>query len=188
MRKLLALALVASGISAFANDGGVIPQSDQMKTTVTGHAYAKIVPSLSVVETAPLFFGRILQGTTGTVTVDTLFGNRSTTGSIVVSESYSRGTFKSNAPMAWWGGDQVPYTNDVMVRFVNPTNATDPHYTTLKLVNAADPSTPLTLDANCNVDAWIGSTDLWVGGTLTVPEGAKPGMYSTTYQLIAFYY
>jgi len=187
MRKLLALALVASGLGAFANDGGVIPQSEQMKTTVTGHAYAKIVPSLSVVETAPLFFGRILQGTTGTVTINTLSGNRSTTGSIVVSESYSRGTFKSNAPMAWWGGDQVPYTNDVMVRFVDGDLA-DPHYKTLTLVNDADPATPLTLDASCSVDAWIGSSDLWVGGTLTVPEGAKPGMYKTTYQLIAFYY
>ncbi len=180
MRTLLILALAAGGLAATADD--------PMSVNVTGHAYAKIVPALQVWEEKMLFFGRILQGTTGTVEIDVLGNGRHTTGSIVVSPEYSKGIFKSNAPMGYWNTDDMQQiNNDVKVKFIGPNDPNWPFTKTIQLVNPSDPEHPLTMDATLEVNAWVGQLEFYVGGVLTVPEGAAPGLYSGTYDVTVSY-
>lgn len=172
-----ALAVAGAMLAAPAAAAAGNPASE------TGDGKVIILGPLSFITIEDLDFGSVIVPASGngTVTIDALSGNA----------SYANLDFVSGVANAPQRG-----------RFIGSGSANQVVYVTTTLPTALEkspggPSIPvsLRLDRNPNslgayvyvVDpTWL-TFEIGVGGTLTVPQGTEPGIYSATFDLTATY-
>lgn len=143
--------------------------------TATSNAAAVIIAPLSITNTAGLHFGTIWRGTTaGTVTVDPLTGNRTSTGGVTLS---------GLAPLHSVAAFNVEGESgrDVNITLPASTTITNGAETMTVDVFVSDPddTNPITLGA--------GATVLRVGATLNVLANQVSGTYTGTFDVSVNY-
>lgn len=180
MKNLLALALVATSAAALcADDNG----SNGLSAWATGHVSVKIVPTLTIKEDKALNFGRVLQGTSGSININEKDGNVLTQGNVAVSPGLARGEFTVNA------ADK----DEFQVQFEN-ADVADNGFGGGKLIVLTNGVDTIEFDATlyCNYSSGTAGPKnegwkVYVGGNLTIPVVTSVGTYKGTYKLIATY-
>ncbi len=167
---LIALAALAASLAAsetaYAAPGGT--------ATMSGTASATIITPISIVATAPLRFGAMVQPTTaGTVTV-------STTGAITTS-----GGMVGNTAIAQGGSGPQAGTFRVSGEPGRQFFVTLPAAATVTRTGSSMTITLFTVGALTGSP--VGTLDIAVGGTLAVAGSQPVGTYNGTYQITASY-
>lgn len=182
MKNVLAFALVAASAATLcANDNG----SNGLSAWATGHVSVKIVPSLQIKEEKALNFGRIIQGTSGSLNINERNNEAKVIyGDLQHSASTTRGEFSVRAT------DR----EDFQVTFENADVESGAEFGKGKVVTLTNGVDTIEFDATLFCDFKTGTPEgkkhdwkVYVGGALTVPADASEGVYTGTYKLIATY-
>lgn len=143
--------------------------------SANGQVGANVVERLTIVSQDPLNFGHLTPTGSGGVVVVSTGNNRSVTGGVQVSGGFSRGSFKVQGTP---GSAYSIHTPDSQL-FVSSAPNSDPN-----LVNSLTVDHFVTYSANEGSDSSSGRLSssgddmIYLGGRITVPANAVPGVYS----------
>lgn len=151
--------------------------------TVETVATATVLDNLILTSLQPLYFGRLTPTGGGTVTVS-IDNTRTIQGGVHVDNDFMRGAFMVKGTPNNIYAISTPNEQT----FVSDETSSDPSLINTLIVNAfqvlsmrgATNNGSGSLDSN-------GEDQVYVGGTITVPDNAVPGVYSGLVQLTVSY-